>query len=64
MRQVTIASRSVAKASEYAVLGRHGQAQFAGVAIHTQRIRREVDDAEILQALEGLGGPFDIKKST
>ena len=56
MRQmITIASRSAAKAGEYAVVGQHVQAQFAGVAIHTRRIRREVGDAEILQGVR-IGG--------
>ena len=55
MRQLTIASRSVPKAGEHEVLGRHIWAQFAGVAIHTRRIRREVGDAEILQRVR-IGG--------
>ena len=55
MRQLTIASRSVPKAGEHEVLGRHIWAQFAGVAIHTRRVRREVGDAEILQGVR-IGG--------
>ena len=43
------------KASEDEVLGRHIRAQFAGIAIHTRRIRREVGDAEILQGVR-IGG--------
>ena len=46
---------TISKASEHEVLGRHIRAQFAGIAIHTRRIRREVGDAEILQGVR-IGG--------
>ena len=46
---------TISKGSVHEVLGRHIRAQFAGVAIHTRRSRRQVGDAEILQGVR-IGG--------
>lgn len=47
--------QSASEADERKVLGRHIQAQFAGVAIHTSCIWREAGHAEILQGVQIRG---------